>query len=143
MTFNILSGTASSDPLIIKYLMYHLLAPVSPDKRTVQKNYCGEIPNNFTKALYTSVYEKTNLHSELSGKTEKASSNLSFTEKQITIMRLVADGFSRNDIAEKLGIKPNTVKSHLDIIKQKLDVISLTDAIIKVKHLGILDEIDD
>jgi DNA-binding NarL/FixJ family response regulator len=35
---------------------------------------------------------------------------------------LVADGYTNDEIAEMLGIAPRTVKSHIDVIKQKLGI---------------------
>jgi DNA-binding NarL/FixJ family response regulator len=34
----------------------------------------------------------------------------------------VADGYTNDEIAEMLGIAPRTVKSHIDVIKQKLGI---------------------
>jgi len=63
---------------------------------------------------------------------------LKFTDKQMSVMRLMCDGFERNDIAEKLGVKPYTVKSHLELIYKKLDVSNRVDAVLKIKELGLL-----
>jgi len=52
-------------------------------------------------------------------------------------MRLLSEGHDRNGIAEKMGIKPYTVKSHLELIYNKLDVSNRTDALIKIMELDI------
>lgn len=44
------------------------------------------------------------------------------TEREMTIMRLVADGMSGKEVAAKLGITYGTVKSHLHSIYSKLGV---------------------
>jgi len=52
-------------------------------------------------------------------------------------MRLVCDGYDRNGIAESLGLKPTSVKSHLEVIYRKLDVSNRVEAAIKIKELGM------
>lgn len=44
------------------------------------------------------------------------------TDRELTIMKLVADGMSGKDVSEKLGITYGTVKSHLHSIYSKLGV---------------------
>lgn len=49
------------------------------------------------------------------------------TPRQQEIARLVADGLSNPQIAEKLQLKPRTVTSHLETVFAKLDVRSRTE----------------
>ena len=44
------------------------------------------------------------------------------TEREMTIMKLVADGMSGKEVSEKLAITYGTVKSHLHSIYRKLGV---------------------
>ena len=44
-----------------------------------------------------------------------------FTEKQLAVMELVGTGLSNDEIADKLLISKETVKSHLKLIYRKLD----------------------
>ena len=105
-------------------------------KRAVQKDYTGEVPAGFIKKLYITASE-TAKHSEgLTG--GRVSENLKFTEKQLTVMRLMCEGLSRKEIAEKTGLNPNGVKSHTTLIYKKLDVSGSLEAVIKIKELGIL-----
>ena len=52
----------------------------------------------------------------------------------------LCDGCSRNEIAENMGLKPYTIKSHIELIYRKLDVSNSVGAILKIMELGILDE---
>ena len=65
--------------------------------------------------------------------------NLAFTDQQKTVLRLLNEGLTQKKIAEQIGIKPSSVKVHVSLIYKKLDVSNITDAIIKIHELGVLD----
>lgn len=44
------------------------------------------------------------------------------TELELTVLRLVADGFSNRALGEKMGVSALTVKSHLARISRKLGI---------------------
>jgi len=105
-------------------------------KRAVQSRYSGEIQADFVKTLYIAAvagsrHSKGLIGGELPGK-------ITFTEKQKTVMRLMCEGCSRNEIAGRMGLKPNGVVSHTTLIYKKLDVSSSIDAVLKIKELGLL-----
>jgi two-component system, NarL family, nitrate/nitrite response regulator NarL len=52
----------------------------------------------------------------------------SLTERELLVLRLVASGASNSDIADKLSISVNTVKSHLKNILEKLHLENRTQA---------------
>ena len=44
------------------------------------------------------------------------------TDRQRQVVELVAAGLSNEEIGERLGISPRTVKAHCDVLRQKLGV---------------------
>jgi DNA-binding CsgD family transcriptional regulator len=46
----------------------------------------------------------------------------SFTERQRDVIVLIAAGCSNDEVSERLGISPRTVKAHCDVLRQKLGV---------------------
>jgi ATP/maltotriose-dependent transcriptional regulator MalT len=44
------------------------------------------------------------------------------TERQLQIVELIAHGCSNDEVGERLGISPRTVKAHCDALRQKLGV---------------------
>jgi DNA-binding CsgD family transcriptional regulator len=44
------------------------------------------------------------------------------TERQLQIVKLIADGCSNEEVGERLGISPRTAKAHCDALRQKLGV---------------------
>ncbi|MEZ4524049.1 MAG: response regulator transcription factor [Thermomicrobiales bacterium] len=61
------------------------------------------------------------------------------SEREIEVLRHVAEGMTDREIGERLFISPRTVGQHLRSIFNKLDVNSRTAAAIKGTDLGILD----
>jgi LuxR family maltose regulon positive regulatory protein len=61
------------------------------------------------------------------------------TERELEMLRLVAQGASNREVAAKLVITEGTVKSHLNHILRKLDVRNRTEAVARARGLGILD----
>ncbi len=60
------------------------------------------------------------------------------TKKQQEILNMLAEGYSNNEIAEKLGLSLGTIKSHIHHIFGKLSVSSRTKALLKAKQYGLL-----
>ena len=60
------------------------------------------------------------------------------TNREIEVLKTLAEGLSNNEIADKLFISPETVKRHLSTIYSKLDVKNRQQAVISAKSIGIL-----
>lgn len=63
------------------------------------------------------------------------------TEREVEILKLNAQGLQRKEIAEKLFISNNTVKTHLNKIFDKLDVNNVVDAIRVAQQLGFIGDL--
>ena len=60
------------------------------------------------------------------------------SEREMEVLKLVEQGYSNKDLAGKLFVSENTVKTHLKNIYVKLDAGRRTEAVSKAKELGIL-----
>ena len=60
------------------------------------------------------------------------------SERELEVLHLIAAGLSNREIAEKLFISLNTVKTHTKNINSKLDVNSRIQAVARAKELGLL-----
>ncbi|MGA2110649.1 MAG: LuxR C-terminal-related transcriptional regulator [Anaerolineales bacterium] len=57
------------------------------------------------------------------------------TVSEVDVLRLIARGFSNSDIAERLHLSEDTVRSHVSSILSELDVSDRTPAvIIDIRH---------
>jgi LuxR family maltose regulon positive regulatory protein len=62
----------------------------------------------------------------------------SLSERELEVLRLIADGLSNHEIADKLVIGLGTVKTHINNIFGKLDVKSRTQAVARARELNLL-----
>ena len=60
------------------------------------------------------------------------------TARERTIIESIARGRSNKAIARELGVAPETIKTHLKHIFQKLSAESRTQAVVRAQSLGML-----
>lgn len=61
------------------------------------------------------------------------------TPREKEVLRLMAEGISSRDIAEKLGISYTTVRTHIRSLGSKLGVHSKLEAIVKARELALVE----
>jgi DNA-binding CsgD family transcriptional regulator len=64
--------------------------------------------------------------------------SLGLTPRECEILELLASGRSTKEIARQLEISPNTAKTHLARVYQKLEVQRRTQAIHKARELALI-----
>ena len=62
----------------------------------------------------------------------------SLTQREREILSLLADGLGNKQIAARLGISPSTVKTHLELLFDKLEVASRAEAVAVAVRRGLL-----
>lgn len=90
--------------------------------------------------IETRIVEKqvfiTHVHSEEIN--EKEIEKLGISKRELEVLQLIASGLSNEEIAGKLFVSLNTVKTHSSNIFLKLDVKRRTQAAEKAKRLNII-----
>jgi DNA-binding CsgD family transcriptional regulator len=69
----------------------------------------------------------------------KAVAALGISARELEVLHLVSDGNSNKDIAGHLGVSPNTIKTHIARLFNKLEAKRRTEAIRRARDLGIVD----
>ena len=68
----------------------------------------------------------------------KAQAALGISARELTVLRELADGRSNKDIARRLGVSPNTVKTHVARLFGRLEARRRTEAIARARALGLV-----
>ena len=77
------------------------------------------------ETIFTPVFESGEVHESL-------------TERELSVLRKIAEGLTNKKIAMELGISENTVKFHISALFSKLNASSRTDAVRRGARLGLL-----
>jgi LuxR family maltose regulon positive regulatory protein len=107
-------------------------------KQVMQKDYNGDIPLARVKSLYIMAMTQSKRHKGLTGGAFRH--NLKFTDRQKEVIHHLSEGLTQKEIAVAMGIKPSSVKSHLTLIYNKLEVSSSIDAVMRINELHTLED---
>lgn len=68
----------------------------------------------------------------------RAQAALGITDREAEVLRHIAAGRSNKEIARALAVSPNTVKTHIARLFEKLGAARRTEAVLKARELGLL-----
>jgi len=132
----------------IKTLMESLEYAANENILTAYIIYQDKIHDLLTEIFKIQASTKTNIPKKLTDKLKlaiekrekvnKTSFEAGLSARELDALKLIATNLSNQEIADKLFISLNTVKTHLKNIYFKLDVDNRTEATAKAKELGIL-----
>ena len=67
-----------------------------------------------------------------------ARASLGISEREFEVLKELAAGHSNKEIARRLGVSPNTVKTHIARLYEKLGASRRTDAVRRARELDLL-----
>lgn len=67
---------------------------------------------------------------------------LGITARQYDVLKLLAEGLSNREISSQLGVKESTIKSHLQVLFQVLNVSNRTACLCRARSLGLLPKLE-
>lgn len=112
----------------------YLLKDSSPDElvRAIRQVYRGE------PALHPTIARK--LLQEVARPVEKEPAPEALTVREMTVLRLIAQGLSNQEIADRLAVSEATVRAHVSRILGKLHLASRTQAALYAVREGLESE---
>ncbi|WP_420575197.1 response regulator transcription factor [Ekhidna sp.] len=87
--------------------------------------------------LFLGIWLGTSLFQKRSKDTFDAK-KLGLSQREVEVLELLAEGFSNQEVADKLFVSLNTAKTHISNIYTKLNVKRRTQAIQKARDLALI-----
>jgi len=106
-------------------------------KDTPREKVIEAIRGTLAGKTYVDPMVAGKLLDQVSSKQEQPSTLISskLTEREISVLRLIANGLSNAEIADRLHLSEGTVRNHVSSIFSKLDISDRTQAaIIAIRH---------
>ncbi|MBK7712334.1 MAG: hypothetical protein IPJ37_16280 [Bacteroidales bacterium] len=122
---------AAGENLLYYFLMYrHLTDDLLKEIFRVQAVTKTKIPQKFFDDLKAAL-ERWNKH-------KKTNVGIDLSSRELDTLKLIAQDLSNQEVADKLFISLNTVKTHLKNIYSKLEVDNRAKAVTRAKELRIV-----
>jgi DNA-binding NarL/FixJ family response regulator len=88
--------------------------------------------------LYSAIAHIRTGHAVMPARWRAVPDTVALTPRHVDVLELVAQGYSNEEIAQQLGLRPNTVKFHISEIFRRLGVRNRIEAIAQVDRDGAL-----
>lgn len=92
-------------------------------------------PKVKTEVLEKIIYRDSSMPFEVN---QRVIDELGISTREMEVLKLMASGFSNQEMATQLYVSPNTIKTHLARLFEKLNVGKRVQAIEKAKRLGLI-----
>lgn len=125
-----MSFAAPNDIVMYFILYYKSIDDLLKETFKVLATSNTDVPKEFISKLKSAIEKHIKL------KNNATASDLS--ERELETLKLIAEEMTNQEVADKLFISLNTVKTHLKNINIKLNVDSRIKAVAKAKELGML-----
>ena len=124
-------------PAIKAGALGYLLKDSGPEElvQAIQQVHCGN------SSLHPAVARK--LLEEISQPSSRGSDADPLTDREVTVLKLVAQGYSNRDIAGELTVSEATVRTHVSHILAKLELSSRTQAALYALRRGLASLYED
>ena len=124
-------------PAIRAGALGYLLKDSGPQElvRAIDQVYSGN------SSLHPAIARK--LLEEISQPSGQVGEGESLTDREVTVLKLVAQGYSNRDIATELTVSEATVRTHVSHILAKLELSSRTQAALYALRKGIASLYED
>jgi len=118
----------------------YCMKDIEPDKLINVIEFVNEGAAWLDPAIANTILKSIskNKTSKLSEEFDENREKIQLTDREFDVLRLIVDGYSNQEISEKLAVSIHTAKAHVCNILQKLSVEDRTQAAIKALKDGIV-----
>jgi LuxR family maltose regulon positive regulatory protein len=122
---------AACENILMSFVLYHPgISDLLKEVYKMQATAKTKIPKK--------LIDKLKLAIEKREKFKKINSESGLSDRELDTLKLLAEDLSNQEIADKLFISLNTVKTHLKNIFLKLEVDSRSGTVAKAKEMGLI-----
>lgn len=122
---------AATNDIVMYFILYlDRIDDLLKESYEVRAKHNTKIPGEFIKKLKLAIEKKR--------KRKKTHMGMELSDREVDTLKLIGEELSNQEIADKLFISLNTVKTHLKNINLKLEVDSRTKAVAKAKEMGLI-----
>jgi LuxR family maltose regulon positive regulatory protein len=102
------------------------------------KNYSGGISRSYITEVLLAAHKVSHQHKGITANFKKSGKPVKLSKQQKKMLELLAQGYKNQEIAGLTGLAMPTVKGHLMLAYEKLEVNNAMDALIKARSMGLL-----
>jgi two-component system, NarL family, response regulator len=99
----------------------------------------GSKPDELLSAIYTVHGGKQHIPSEVAAKLLERMSNPELSDRELEVLRHMANGMNNQEIGTALNVTESTIKFHINRILSKLGVSDRTQAVLVALKRGLAD----
>ena len=122
---------AACENILMYFIHYHSgISDLLKEVYNIQATTKTNIPKELTDKLKLTIEKRD--------KVIKMSFEAGLSARELDVLKLIAEDLTNQEIADKLFISLQTVKTHVKMILLKLEVDSRIRAVTKAKELGII-----
>ncbi len=122
---------AACENILMSFVLFHSnISDLLKEVYKIQATTKTKIPKK--------LIDKLKLAIEKREKFKKINLEYGLSERELDALKLIAEDLTNQEIADKLFISLNTVKTHLKNVFLKLEADNRTKAVAKAKELGII-----
>ncbi len=102
--------------------------------RFLRQALTGNVPGPVVYALFVRLADVA-----FAERRRTAAASLDLTLRQLQVLRLLAQGLSTDDVAARLCVSPGTIRTHVHLVRRKLQVTTPQQAVLYAEQRGWLD----
>lgn len=129
----IYGGLLAAGTLVLEWLDYKRLARAYSTDIVIGLVALGFL----TLGVWAGMRVTARRHAPFDGNPQAVAS-LGISAREMDVLKEIAAGYSTKEIALRLNVSPNTIKTHTARLFEKLGAQRRTDAINRARELGIL-----
>jgi LuxR family maltose regulon positive regulatory protein len=102
------------------------------------KNYSGNLSRSYITEIMLAAHNVSRQHKGITANFKKSGKPVKLSKQQKKMLELLAQGYKNQEIAGITGLALPTVKGHLMLAYEKLEVNNSMDAVLKARSMGLL-----